>query len=155
MTYNRGTSLSSSRRVYSPDFLENAASGTLSKWLRLRPVPEQDVIAGGNEQHLARRVECQRRHDGVLWRLPHLTSPSLLIETAVVSCCLVVTDAGILLFSSHTRRALCTTKLLPVTHVLVDTLMLTVKPVYKVYNVSDDLKWTINTHDTFTLTSKA
>ena len=28
-------------------------------------------------------------------------------------------------------RALCRTKLLPVTHVLVDTWMLTVKPVYK------------------------
>ena len=53
-------------------------------------------------------------------------------------------------------RALCSTKLLPVTHVLVDTWMLTVKPVYKLLNVSDDLKWTINTHMTpFTLTSKA
>ena len=35
--------------------------------------------------------------------------------------------------------------LLPVTHVLVDTWMLTVKPVYKLLNVSDDLKWTSNT----------
>ena len=34
--------------------------------------------------------------------------------------------------------------------------MLTVKPVYKLQNVSDDLKWTTNTHETpFTLTSKA
>ena len=34
--------------------------------------------------------------------------------------------------------------------------MLTVKPVYKLLNVSDELKWTINTHVTpFTLTSKA
>ena len=29
---------------------------------------------------------------------------------------------------------------MPVTHVLVDTWMLTVKPVYKLLNVSDDLK---------------
>ena len=39
---------------------------------------------------------------------------------------------------------------------LVDTWMLTVKPVDKIKNVSDDLKWTKNTHVTpFTLTSKA
>ena len=38
-------------------------------------------------------------------------------------------------------RALCRIKLLPVTHVLVDTWMLTVRPVYKLLNVSDDLKW--------------
>ena len=49
-------------------------------------------------------------------------------------------------------RALCRTKLLPVTHVLVDTCMLTVKSVYKLSNVSDDLKWTTNTLTTpFTL----
>ena len=53
-------------------------------------------------------------------------------------------------------RALCRTKLLPVTHVLVDTWMLIVKPVYKLLNVPDDLKWTTNTHVTpFTLISKA
>ena len=53
-------------------------------------------------------------------------------------------------------RALCRIKLLPVTHVLVDTWMLTVKPVYKLLNVSDDLKWTTNTHVTpFSLTFKA
>ena len=53
-------------------------------------------------------------------------------------------------------KALCRTKLLPVTHVLVDTLTLTVKPVYKFENVSDDLKWTTNTYVTpFKLTSKA
>ena len=45
-------------------------------------------------------------------------------------------------------RALCRIKLLPVTRVLVDTWMLTVKPVYKLLNVSDDLKWTTNTCDT-------
>ena len=34
--------------------------------------------------------------------------------------------------------------------------MLTVKPVYKLLNVSDDLKWTTNTHVTqFSLTYKA
>ena len=49
---------------------------------------------------------------------------------------------------SMQSRALCWIKLLPVTHVLVDTWMLTVKPVYKLLNVSDDLKWTTNTHDT-------
>ena len=53
-------------------------------------------------------------------------------------------------------RALCRIKLLPVTHVLVDTWMLTVKPVYKLLNVSDDLKWTTNTHvPPFSLTFKA
>ena len=53
-------------------------------------------------------------------------------------------------------RALCRIKLLPVTHVLVDTWMLTVKPVYKLLKVSDDLKWTTNTHVTpFLLTLKA
>ena len=47
-------------------------------------------------------------------------------------------------------------KLLPVTHVLVDTWMLTVQPVYKLLNVSDDLKWTTNTHVTpFSLTFTA
>ena len=41
-------------------------------------------------------------------------------------------------------------------HVLVDTWMLTVKPVYKLSNVPDDLKWSTNTHMTpFTLTFKA
>ena len=34
------------------------------------------------------------------------------------------------------------------THVLVDTWMLTVKSVYKLLNVSDDLKCTTNTRDT-------
>ena len=54
------------------------------------------------------------------------------------------------------NRALCRIKLLPVTHVLVDTWMLTVKPAYKLLNVSDDLKWTTNTHVTqFLLTFKA
>ena len=43
-------------------------------------------------------------------------------------------------------RALCRITLLPVRHVLVDTWMLTVKPVYKLLNVSDDLTWTTNTH---------
>ena len=53
-------------------------------------------------------------------------------------------------------RALCRITLLPVTHVLVDTWMLTVKPIYKLLNVSDDLKWTTNTHVTpFSLTFKA
>jgi len=50
-------------------------------------------------------------------------------------------------------RALCRIKLLPVTHVLVDTWMLSVKLVYKLSNVFDDLKWATNTHLTpFTLT---
>ena len=58
--------------------------------------------------------------------------------------------------SSSIDRALCRIKLLPVTHVLVDTWMLTVKPVYKLLNVSDDLKWTTNTHVTpFSLAFKA
>jgi len=46
-------------------------------------------------------------------------------------------------------RALCRIKLL---HVLVDTRMLTVKLVYKLSKVPDDLKWAKNTHVTpFTL----
>ena len=32
--------------------------------------------------------------------------------------------------------------------ILVDTWILIVKPVYKLLNVSDDLKWTTNTHVT-------
>ena len=44
-------------------------------------------------------------------------------------------DSGI-----STSRALCRIKLLPVTHVLVDAWMLTVKPVHKLSDVSDDLK---------------
>ena len=53
-------------------------------------------------------------------------------------------------------RAFCRITLLPVTHVLVDTWMLTVKLVYELSNVSDDLKWTINAHVTpFILTFKA
>ena len=44
-------------------------------------------------------------------------------------------------------RALCRIKLLPVTHVLVDTWMLTVKLVYELSDVPDDLKWATNTHD--------
>ena len=56
------------------------------------------------------------------------------------------------------NRDLCRIKLLPVTHVLVDTWMLTVKPVYKLLNtcMSDDLKRSTNTHVTpFSLTFKA
>ena len=53
-------------------------------------------------------------------------------------------------------RALCRIKLLPVTHVLVDTWVLTVKLVYELSSVPDDLKWATNTHMTpFTLTFKA
>ena len=52
-------------------------------------------------------------------------------------------------------RALGRIKLLPVTHVLVDTWMLTVKLVSQLSNVSDDLKRATNTHMTpFTLTFK-
>ena len=45
-------------------------------------------------------------------------------------------------------RALSKIKLLLVTHVFVNTMMLTVKPFYKLSNVHDDLKWTTNTHVT-------
>ena len=58
--------------------------------------------------------------------------------------------------SSVRHRALCRITLLPVTHVLVDTWMLTVKLLYILSNVPDDLKWATNTHMTpFTLTFKA
>ena len=47
-------------------------------------------------------------------------------------------------------------KLLPVTHVLVNTWMLTIKLGYKLSDVPDDLKWATNTHMMpFTLTFKA
>ena len=49
-------------------------------------------------------------------------------------------------------RGLCRIQLLPVTHVLVDTQMLTVKLVYKLSNVPDDLKWAKTTHMTPELT---
>ena len=63
---------------------------------------------------------------------------------------------GVTVSASVRVTALCRIKLLPVTHVLVDTWMLTVKPVYKLLNVSDDLKWNTNTHVTpFSLTFKA
>ena len=53
-------------------------------------------------------------------------------------------------------RALCRIKILPVTHVLVDTWMLTVKLDYELSDVPDDLKWATNTHMTlFILTFKA
>ena len=53
-------------------------------------------------------------------------------------------------------QALCRIKLLPVTYVLVDTWMLTFKPVYKLLNMYEDLKWTTNTRVTqFSLTFKA
>ena len=42
-------------------------------------------------------------------------------------------------------RALCRIKLLPVTHILVDRWMLTVKLVYKLSNMPDDLKCATNT----------
>ena len=44
-------------------------------------------------------------------------------------------------------KALCRIKLLSVTHVLVDTWMLTVKLVYELSDVPGDLKWATNTHD--------
>ena len=43
------------------------------------------------------------------------------------------------------------TKLLPVTYVLVDTWMLTVNLVYKLKNVSKDLKCTTKTHVTISM----
>ena len=58
--------------------------------------------------------------------------------------------------SSLPIKALCRIQLLPVIHVLIDTWMSTFKPVYKLLNVSDDLKWTTNTCVTpFSLTFKA
>ena len=65
----------------------------------------------------------------------------LLHDIHKMCCCQVAAQVG-------RTRALCRIKLLPVTHVLVDTWMLTVKPVNKLSDVPDDLKWTTNTHDT-------
>ena len=65
-------------------------------------------------------------------------------------------QGGQLRHLQHRTRALCMIKLLPVTHVLVDTWMLTVKTVYKLSDVPDDQKWATNTHMTpFTLSFKA
>ena len=62
---------------------------------------------------------------------------------------LLVIDTTTGLIQGVVDRALCRTKLLPVTHVLVDTWMLTVNLVYKLSNAPDDLKWTIkHTYDT-------
>ena len=45
---------------------------------------------------------------------------------------------------------------MPVTHVLVDTWMVTVNPVYELSDVPGELKWATNTHMTpFTLTFNA
>ena len=52
------------------------------------------------------------------------------------------------LIGNRGDRALCKIQLLPVTHVLVNTWIWTSKPVYKLSNVVDDLKWTTNTCDT-------
>ena len=62
------------------------------------------------------------------------------------------------LYVNASIRDLCRIKLLPVTHVLVDTWMLTFKPVYTLSNVPDDLKkaTSTNTHMApFTFTFKA
>ena len=74
------------------------------------------------------------------------------------NCRIIITqgDVIITLVFSTDCRALCRIKLLPVTHVLVDTWMLTVKLVDELSSVPDDLKWATNTHMTpFTLTFKA
>ena len=70
--------------------------------------------------------------------------------------CLLTVNMDVSTKTCVTGRVLCKIKLLPVTHVLVDTWMLTGKPVYKLLNVSDDLKWTTNTRETpFSFTFKA
>ena len=72
--------------------------------------------------------------------------------SSIVSPCHPLSASG----NPRPLRALCRIKLFPVTHVLVDTLMLIVKPVCTFLNVSDDLKWTTNTHVTpFSFTFKA
>ena len=66
-------------------------------------------------------------------------------------CFMVLTQNKNVAVNLMAPRALCR-----ITHVLVDTWMLTVKLVYKVSNVPDDLKWATNTHMTpFILTFKA
>ena len=60
------------------------------------------------------------------------------------------------LAASKVTTALCRIQLLTAAHVLVDTRVLTVKPVYKLSNVPDDVKLTTNTLVTpFMLTFKA
>ena len=70
----------------------------------------------------------------------------------ILRCCIPLKQESVCVLG----RALCRIKLLPVTHVLVDTWMLTVKLVYKLSSVPDDLKWATSTHMTpVTLTFKA
>ena len=69
-----------------------------------------------------------------------LSRDSLFNIRAVITWCIHFT-------MMHTS-ALCRIKLLPVTHVLVDTWMFTVMLVYELSDVPDHLKWATNTYDT-------
>ena len=105
--------------------------------------------------------DTQEKLCKTLKKFRHLTGGTEFVKF-VALCCEVLTPV-VLSISAESApstsvepRALCRIKLLPVTHVLVYTWMLTVKPVYKLLNMSDDLKWTTNTHVTpFSLTFKA
>ena len=85
-----------------------------------------------------------------MWGFIHSSPPSsfgpyVLLTYDMASRCLPGLYAGSNYCQSHV--------LVCQPHVLVDTLMLTVKLVYKLSDVPDDLKWATNTHLTpFTLT---
>ena len=109
------------------------------------------LMAKGQELVTYRKIE--RNIDSAIETL-NLCLPGESICPRHLDMSVIVLPAYICLLLSY--RALYRITLLPVTHVLVDTWMLTGKPVYKLLNVSDDLKWTTNTHVTlFSLTFKA
>ena len=79
-----------------------------------------------------------------------------ILGTAVAQGGATCPTSAVPIQSTIATRALCRITLLPVTHVLVDTWILTIKLVYELSSVPDDLKWATNTHMTpFTLTFKA
>ena len=77
-----------------------------------------------------------------------------LSRSSILSIVVQMPDHAVSRFACLHRRALCMTKLMPVTH-FGGHMDVTVKPVYKLYNACDDLKWTTNTHViSLTVTSK-
>ena len=98
-------------------------------------------------------LQCSKSISGAIYEVEHLL---IHIDTLVEHSGMVWWQLCILRWLNLVGVGQGRIKLLPVTHVLVDTWMLTVKPVYKLLNVSDDLKWTTNTYVTlFSPTFKA
>ena len=116
---------------------------------QVRPISESQsqTIAGVTVSHS--HTEFMLHLDVI--QLSHMTHPETLQQGHRIIVYGIIEIISVIVI-----RALCRTKLLPVTHVLVDTWMLRVKLVYELSDVPDDLKWATNTHVTpFTLTFKA